>query len=121
MDRRTAASYILAGALALVALSAQAAEPIKIGVTAPLTGPNAESGRYQIQAANLAVDEINKAGGVLGRPFELVIEDDQSTNPGIVLAFSKLAGNSEFVAFLASILPSCTPWRPMRSNLESPC
>ncbi|MFZ2104173.1 MAG: ABC transporter substrate-binding protein [Roseiarcus sp.] len=103
MDRRTAVSYILAGALALVALFAQAAEPIKIGVTAPLTGPNAESGRYQIQAANLAVDEINKAGGVLGRPLELVIEDDQSTNPGIVLAFSKLAGNSEFVAFLASI------------------
>jgi branched-chain amino acid transport system substrate-binding protein len=103
MDRRTAVSYILAGALALVALSAQAAEPIKIGVTAPLTGPNAESGRYQIQAANLAVDEINKAGGVLGRPLELVIEDDRSTNPGIVLAFSKLAGNSEFVAFLASI------------------
>ena len=103
MDRRTVVSYILAGALALVALSAQAAEPIKIGVTAPLTGPNAESGRYQIQAANLAVDEINKAGGVLGRPLELVIEDDQSTNPGIVLAFSKLAGNSEFVAFLASI------------------
>ena len=62
-----------------------------------------KSGRYQIQAANLAVDEINKAGGVLGRPLELVIEDDQSTNPGIVLAFSKLAGNSEFVAFLASI------------------
>ena len=103
MDRRTAASCILAAALVLVALSAQAAEPIKIGVTAPLTGPKAESGRYQIQAANLAVDEINKAGGVLGRPLELVIEDDQSTNPGIVLAFSKLAGNSEFVAFLASI------------------
>jgi branched-chain amino acid transport system substrate-binding protein len=53
MDRRTAVSYMLAGALALVALSAEAAEPIKIGVTAPLTGPNAESGRNQIQAANL--------------------------------------------------------------------
>ena len=60
-------------------------------------------GRNQIQAANLAVDEINKAGGVLGRPLELVIEDDQTTNPGVVLAFSKLAGNAEFVAFLASI------------------
>ena len=66
MDRRTAVSYILASALGAFA---QAAEPIKIGVTAPLTGPNAESGRYQIQAANLAVDEINKAGGVLGRPL----------------------------------------------------
>ena len=103
MDRRTAASCLLAGVLALSALSAQAADPIKIGMTAPLTGPNAESGRYQIQAAKLAVDEINQAGGVLGRPLELTTEDDQSTNPGIVLAFSKLAGNPEFVAFVASI------------------
>ena len=39
MDRRTAISYMLAGALALVALSAEAAEPIKIGETAPLSGP----------------------------------------------------------------------------------
>ena len=38
MDRRTAVSYMLAGALALVALSAQAAEPIKIGVTARSAG-----------------------------------------------------------------------------------
>jgi branched-chain amino acid transport system substrate-binding protein len=80
-----------------------AADPIKIGMVAPLTGPFAESGRYQTQGAKLAVDEINKAGGVLSRQLELVIEDDQSTNPGIVLAFSKLAGNAEFVAFLGSI------------------
>ena len=68
-----------------------------------LTGPGAESGRYQVQGAKLAADEINKAGGVLGRPLELVIEDDQSGNPGAVLAFSKLAGNAEIAAFLGPI------------------
>jgi len=36
---------------------------------------------------------------VLGKPVELVIEDDQTTNPGIVLAFSKLAAQSDIVAF----------------------
>jgi branched-chain amino acid transport system substrate-binding protein len=80
-----------------------AADTIKIGQVAPLTGPGAESGRYQTQGAKLAADEINKAGGVLGRQLELVIEDDQTTNPGVVLAFSKLAGNAELVAFLGSI------------------
>jgi branched-chain amino acid transport system substrate-binding protein len=80
-----------------------AADTIKIGQVAPLTGPFAESGRYQTQGAKLAADEINKAGGVLGRRLEVVVEDDQSTNPGIVLAFSKLAGNPEFAAFLGSI------------------
>jgi branched-chain amino acid transport system substrate-binding protein len=90
-------------AVGLSAFAAQAADPIKIGMVAPLTGPAAESGQFQSRGAKLAVDEINKAGGVLGRPFDLTIEDDQTTNPGIVLAFSKLASNAEFVAFIGSI------------------
>jgi branched-chain amino acid transport system substrate-binding protein len=69
----------------------------------PLTGPAAESGRYQAQGAKLAAEEVNKAGGVLGRPIELVIEDDQTTNPGIVLAFSKLAGDKDIPAFIGSV------------------
>ncbi len=93
---------ILAAGL-FVAQTALAADPIKIGMVAPLTGPFAESGRYGTQGGKLAADEINKGGGVLGRQLELVIEDDQSTNPGIVLAFSKLAGNVEIAAFLGSM------------------
>lgn len=93
----------LAAALMLLAAPPLAAAPLKIGVVAPLTGPGAESGRFQIQGAELAVDEVNKAGGVLGRPIELVIEDDQTTNPGVVLAFSKLAGDAEIPAFIGSI------------------
>jgi branched-chain amino acid transport system substrate-binding protein len=85
------------------AQAAFAADTIKIGVVAPLTGPAAESGRFQTQGAKLAVDEVNKAGGVLGRPLELIIEDDQTTNPGIVLAFSKLAGNANITAFMGSV------------------
>jgi branched-chain amino acid transport system substrate-binding protein len=95
--------WMLAAAVGLTAFAAQAADPIKIGMVAPLTGPAAESGRFQTQGAKLAVEEINKAGGVLGRLLELTIEDDQTTNPGVVLAFSKLAGNGEFVGFIGSI------------------
>ena len=84
-------------------LSLQAADTIKIGVVAPITGPAAETGRYQIQGAKLAVDEINKAGGVLGKPVELIVEDDQTTNPGIIMAFSKLAGDKDIVAYIGSI------------------
>jgi branched-chain amino acid transport system substrate-binding protein len=53
--------------------------------------------------AKLAVEAINKAGGILGKQIELIIEDDQTTNPGIVLAFSKLAANPDIVGFLGSI------------------
>jgi branched-chain amino acid transport system substrate-binding protein len=87
----------------LVPLAASAADPIKIGMVAPLTGPGAESGRFQQNGAKLAVDQINKAGGVMGRQLELVVEDDQTTNPGAVLAFSRLAGDKSIPAFIGSI------------------
>ena len=98
-----AAFGVWAAALILAAGSVQAADPIKIGMVAPLTGPGAESGRFQTQGAKLAAEEINKDGGVRGRPLELVIEDDQTTNPGVVLAFSKLAGDADIPAFLGPI------------------
>src|SRR5450432_2892323 len=96
----------LSASLALPALvgraSAQGAT-MKIGMGAPVTGPAAESGRYAQIGARLAVDAVNKAGGVLGKQVELIVEDDQTTNPGIVLAFSKLASQTDIVAFLGSI------------------
>jgi branched-chain amino acid transport system substrate-binding protein len=99
----TLAGLVLTAAITLGVLSLQAADTIKIGVVAPLTGFAAESGRYEIQGIKLAVQEINKAGGILGKPVELVVEDDQTSNPGIVLAFSKVAGDKDIPAFITSI------------------
>jgi branched-chain amino acid transport system substrate-binding protein len=76
---------------------------IKIGMCAPITGPAAEAGKYATGGAKLALDAVNKAGGILGKQLELIVEDDQTTNPGIVLAFSKLAAQPDIVAFLGSI------------------
>lgn len=81
---------------------AQAAT-IKIGMCVPVTGPAAEQGLWAQNGAKLALAAVNKAGGVLGKQVELVIEDDQTTNPGIVLAFSKLAAQDDIVGFLGSI------------------
>lgn len=76
--------------ISLVGMNAQAVEPIKIGVVNMLTGPLAEGGSFQVNGLQLALEDINKAGGILGRPVELHTEDNASTNPGTVLAFSKL-------------------------------
>jgi branched-chain amino acid transport system substrate-binding protein len=103
---RTAAVIVVLAWLGLWvpgASPAWGADAIKIGMVTPLTGPGAFSGQLQSNGAKLAVAEVNKAGGVLGRPVELVIEDDQTTNPGAVLAFSKLAGDSDIPAFLGPI------------------
>ena len=82
---------------------ARAEETIKIGVCSPLTGPAAEVGRIQLNSLKLSTEMVNQAGGVLGRKVELIIEDDQTTNPGMVLAFSRLASNPDIVAFIGSI------------------
>ena len=76
---------------------------IKIGMVLPVTGPAADSGKYALTGAKIALERVNKAGGALGKQVELVTEDDQTTNPGAVLAFSKLAAQPDIVAFLGSI------------------
>ena len=69
----------------------------------PVTGPSADIGGYALTGAKIALDRVNNSGGVLGKQVELVTEDDQTTNPGTVLAFSKLAAQPDIVAFLGPV------------------
>src|SRR5690242_8678330 len=82
-----AATVILAGG-AVTSVSAQ--ETIKIGVTQPLTGAFAASGNYVAQGAKIAEEEINKAGGVLGKKIQLIIEDNKSNPTEAVGTVEKL-------------------------------
>jgi len=103
LKRMIYAEILLAGVAVMLTCLASSAESLKIGMVSTLTGPAAESGRYETQGAKLGAEEVNKVGGVLGRPIELVIEDSQSTNPGVVLAFSKLAGDKDIPAFIGPV------------------
>ncbi|HKB81834.1 MAG TPA: ABC transporter substrate-binding protein [Burkholderiales bacterium] len=87
----------------LIAASTHAAEPINIGVVSTLTGPYAEWGTFQVNGLQLALEDIKKAGGILGRPVELRIEDNASTNPGTVLAFTKLFTDPAIKAIVGPI------------------
>jgi branched-chain amino acid transport system substrate-binding protein len=94
---------VSAGATVGFAGSASAADTIKIGMTIPMTGPGATTGQLQTQGTKLAIQQVNAAGGVLGRMLELVLEDDQTTNPGMVLAFSRLVNRGDLTVILASV------------------
>lgn len=69
----------------VLAASFLAASPsiaqVVVGASAPLTGPRALLGRYTQNGINQALSEINAAGGVLGKPMQLVSEDDLGDNP----------------------------------------
>ena len=74
----------------LVAASALAADPIKIGVPVGLSGANSVVAPSVVQSAQLAVEEINAAGGILGRKVELEVADDGSGAVGAQKAFDSL-------------------------------
>jgi branched-chain amino acid transport system substrate-binding protein len=92
-----------AGLFSIIGTRAHAADTIKIGVVSPQTGAAAESGGFQRNGIKMAMDAINAKGGVLGKQLEMVVADDQTTNPGAVLAFSRLANQPEIPAFIGSI------------------
>jgi len=68
----------------------QAAETISLGVLFPLSGPVAFFGTESRDGIILATEELNAAGGLLGRQINLVIEDDEGSAPLSVAAFRKL-------------------------------
>ena len=90
-------------ALKFCSAARAAGDTIKIGMVLSVTGPSADIGSYALTGAKIALDRVNKSGGVLGKQVELVTEDDQTTNPGAVLAFSKLAAQPDIVAFLGPV------------------
>ena len=95
------------GVLASPALirSAHAASPIKVGVISPLSGAWTVYGKAHIAGFELAVDEINAKGGVLGRKMEIVVGDSK-TEPRIVVEQANRLIRNEKVDFLAGTFSS---------------
>ena len=92
LPRRLSRRHLLAAAAALLGMigagTAQAADPIKIGLVTALSGQSALAGEAISRGLQIAIDELNAGGGVLGgRKFELVRRDDEA-NPakGVVAA-----------------------------------
>lgn len=90
-------------ALAGAAWQVQAADPIKLGMSAPFTGGSGPIGSAIRDGARLAVSEINAAGGVLGRPLELVERDDESRNERGVQIAQELIHREKVVASVGII------------------
>src|SRR5947208_6362714 len=76
--RALAAGGALLSTLALPAGLRAQGKPIRIGSTLPLTGPLASLAIIHKVTAEIYVDDLNRRGGLLGRPVEWVLRDDQS-------------------------------------------
>ncbi len=80
-----------------------AIEPIKIGLSGPLTGGSSPMGLSMRNGVTLAAKEINAAGGLLGRPVVLVVRDDEARPERGVLVARELIDNAKVVATLGFI------------------
>jgi branched-chain amino acid transport system substrate-binding protein len=86
--------------LAATASAALAAEPIKVGLYGAFTGKDAAFGVAARKGATIALEEINAAGGVLGRPFELIVGDNQSKVGESATIAKKFISRDKVVAVL---------------------
>ena len=106
MSRRAALQVI--GGAAAVGLAgrrlgwAATTGPIKIGMSAAFSGPNAKAGESQQRGAELAIEEINKAGGVLGRELAVVTRDNEHKLDRGVAQARELIEREGCVAILGS-------------------
>jgi branched-chain amino acid transport system substrate-binding protein len=89
---RRAAVCLVALCVLVAAAPAQAADPIKVGMTLALTGGSASAGKMVQAAVDLWRDDVNARGGLLGRPVEIVVYDDQSNPanvPGLAIGINR--------------------------------
>ncbi len=89
--------------IALAAAAASYAQNIKIGVAGPFTGGSSSMGVSMRDGVRLATDEINKAGGVLGRKLELVERDDEAKNERGVQIAQELINKEKVTAAVGYI------------------
>src|SRR5258705_12395283 len=75
------------------ATAAETSDPILIGVSGPLTGPNAQYGAQWKKGFDLALEEINGAGGIGGRPLQYTFEDSQADPKQTVVISQKFVAD----------------------------
>ena len=86
--------------LALLAAPALAADTIKVGQLAAVTGDFAAYGVAEWESVKIAVEEINKAGGVLGKPLELIMYDCRTRQEDTVNAARRLVEQDKVTAVI---------------------
>ena len=100
---RLASQLVVAAAVSSFAGIANAEEPIKIGVSGPFTGGSSSMGVSMRDGVRLAAEEINKAGGVLGRQLLLVERDDEAKNERGVQIAQELINKEKVTATVGFI------------------
>jgi len=92
LSRRTLLKAAAAASLGSASVARSQTGPVRIGLILPISGIGADASVAWQAGVRVAVDQWNAAGGLLGRPIELVVRDDKYTSAGAVAAARDLSG-----------------------------
>src|SRR6516162_6462635 len=81
-------------------IRARGADPVRIGLDNPLTGPVGSLGKNELIGCQMAIDAINAKGGILGRPVQLIVEDSTSGDAGTAVMKARKLIEGDKVDFL---------------------
>ncbi|HXZ47894.1 MAG TPA: ABC transporter substrate-binding protein [Usitatibacter sp.] len=81
-------------------ITARGEQPVKMGLDNPLTGTYAALGKNELAGCEYGVEQINKAGGILGRPVQLIVEDSTSGDAGTAVQKARKLIDRDGVEFL---------------------
>ncbi|MCZ7661945.1 MAG: ABC transporter substrate-binding protein [Thermoleophilia bacterium] len=96
-------------------------EPVIIGAVVSATGPASPLGEPEKATLLMMEKQVNDAGGILGRPLKVIIEDDQSDPQNAVTAAQKLIQQDKVVAIVGpSISPSALAMKPITNQAKIP-
>jgi branched-chain amino acid transport system substrate-binding protein len=84
-------------------IGARGEEPVKIGMVDPITGSLSALGATEVEGAKWSVEQMNKAGGILGRPVELLVEDSANDTGTGVQKTRKLIERDKVHAILGDV------------------
>ncbi|MGO4396237.1 ABC transporter substrate-binding protein [Variovorax sp. M-6] len=106
MKLLTLRSLFLGVSLLSATAFAQSSQPIVIGLTTPVTGNAASFADPERRGVEMAVEELNAAGGVLGRPLKLVVADNRCNPTEGVQSANKLINDDKAVALIGAFCSS---------------
>ena len=100
LSRLSILLVLIVGLLSVYGVAAQSSEPIYIGVSGPLTGPAAQYGEQWKKGFDLALEEINAAGGIDGRELAYIFEDSQADPKQSVVVAQKFVADERIIVEL---------------------
>lgn len=108
MKRKILALMIVSALFMSLFTGCATSNKIKLGAIQPISGQVSAYGTQTRDAINMAIEEINAKGGVLGKQIEMIVEDDEASPDKTMNAFTKLVAKDKVIGIVGALTSKCS-------------